>query len=109
MNIRITRYLSFSVACRWRFHALDRAGARIVEKGIRAWLAWGFRWLADAIDGKLSVALDVDSTPMLSPEEKAAAIQRGLVHAKDLFVELVKLKAVDEEMRGRLPELYRDE
>lgn len=109
MTIRLYRYASFQYGSWHKFHALDRKGAKHVQKGFRSWLAWAFRWVADKIDGAASMSVELNSTPSLSEREKIMVMNRGLQHAQHLFLELVEQEALEEGMREALPEIYRED
>ena len=101
--------LNSSGAFWFTFNAMNTSGARHIKQGFRAWLAWGFRRLADRIDGAESLTVEIESEPAVSVDDQVAILQCGLTHSRNLFVERVKQEAAEQVMREALPSLFRSE
>jgi hypothetical protein len=95
------------VGSHWfKFHAMNSEGAKEHKRGLRHWLAWLVRGMADRIDGAESMTIETTSIPVIRMSERSAIINCGLAHAKNLFVESVRYEATEQAMREELPELY---
>ena len=67
------------------------------------------RRLASLIDGRLSIAWEIDTNPPLSVSTKVACVRQGLKFADRLIAEEVRAMAEERVLRASCPELFVDE
>jgi len=109
MKLRLKKYGQSPSSFSFRFHAMNSEGAKDYKRGFRAWLAWSIRRLADRIDGAESMTIEITSTPVIPMQDRVSVINCGLMHSRNLFVELVEHEATEQAMRKVLPDLYGSE
>lgn len=96
---------AFSTAHWYRFRVQDRGAAMQDRPGWRVRLAWLVRRLADRLDGRESLAMDVASLPALPKAERNAAMNRGLDYAETLFAAMVADEAMTVALHDYRPDL----
>lgn len=67
------------------------------------------RSMASRIDGRVSVAITIESDPELPMLDKVMCVEHGLKHASRLFEKAVRLKCVDNKMPEVTPNLFEDQ
>ncbi|MDP4546512.1 hypothetical protein [Marinobacter sp. MDS2] len=96
---------AFSTAHWYRFRVQDRKAVMNDRPGWRVRLAWFFRSLADRLDGRESLAMDMESLPALPKAERNAAMNRGLDYAETLFATMVADEAMTVALHEYRPDL----
>jgi hypothetical protein len=72
---------------------------------LRDLIGSAIRRLADSIDGRRSVAIEMISIPALSTHEQCDVIRQGLKRMKEIQVEMVRLRTVDALANELMPSL----
>lgn len=72
---------------------------------LRERLGMALRDLADRIDSRQSLAVDMVSMPALSTYERLDAMRQGLKHMKFMQSEMVKLRAIEAGAKELSPDL----
>lgn len=92
---------TMQVRSRWSFHVNHN----------RTWrhrLGWALRSLAGRLDGRASLALNIQTAPRLPAETVAACINRGLADMQRYLASEVDAEACEQLLRFSKPELYRE-
>lgn len=77
----------------------------------RTWphrIGWALRRLATWIDGRISLAVHIETTPRVPPKALAACVNRGLRDMERYIVDEVQTEAREQLLRLSQPELYRE-
>jgi len=88
----------------WKFNVKSEP-----NMNARSIIAWLFRRIATAIDGLPSLSLEMESTPVVSKEERVQIMHAGLDLSKGLFKDAAKRESLEEMMREHKPHLFRED
>lgn len=105
--IRLTRSASLEQSYSWSFDVRDRYAVK--GMGLKSAIAWLLRNLADWMDYRESMAIQIDADPRLTREEEIQIVNRGLQHSRTLLIELLEEKSIDRAMERSMPGLYQEE
>ena len=76
------------------------------SRNAKEWLSDALRYLASRIDGRLSVAISMNSIPEICHRKNLDRLRKGFNHTERLFEGEVKSEAIEKGMRRVAPELY---
>lgn len=65
------------------------------------------RRLASKIDGRMSVAISIETTPTLTTKTKIMLLKKGFNITEDLLEEELKMEASELLMKQQMPDLYK--
>lgn len=74
--------------------------------GVRQKVARAIRRIADRVDGRKSLVIEMTSTPALPKELRERIVRKGFDHMAALLMEAARAEALEAGMRTLHPELY---
>jgi hypothetical protein len=77
-----------TVGFEWRFQVNQ-------TKTVREWLGAALRSLACRVDGRLSLAIDIDTSPPISSQQKIECIKFGFGQMKIAIEDTVRAEATE--------------